>query len=68
VRVEAAKAVSSLLAHDAAVELLRPGLGDTLKVFLRIMDDIDFEDLVTSLKTIVDIYQYEIVPFAYSLC
>jgi hypothetical protein len=50
VKVEAAKALSSMLVQDTAVELLRPGLGETLKVFLRIMDEIDFEDLVKALK------------------
>lgn len=68
VKVEAAKAISSLLAHDEAVEFIRPGLGDILKIYLKIMDEIDFEDLVKALKNIVEIYGDEINPYALSLC
>jgi hypothetical protein len=68
VKVEAAKALSSLLAHDAAVGFMRPGLGEILKIYLKIMDEIDFEDLVKALKNIVEIYGDEINPFALSLC
>ena len=67
-KVEAAKALSNMLSHDACIELIRPGLGDVLKIFLKIMDEIDFEDLVNALKQIVDIYGDEITPYALSLC
>ena len=40
VRVEAALALSSMLDHEVVQNLLRPGLGSILKVFLKIMDDI----------------------------
>lgn len=68
VKVEAAKAISSLLTHDAAIDFIRPGLGNVLKMFLKIMDEIDFEDLVNALAKIVDIYGDEISPYALSLC
>ena len=68
VKVEAALAVSALLEHDVAVEFIRPGLGNVLKIFLKIMDDIDFEDLVNALRRIVDVYEDEIAPYAVSLC
>jgi hypothetical protein len=47
---------------------VKPALGNILKIFLKIMDEIDFEDLVTSLKKIVDVYGDEIAPYAVSLC
>ena len=50
VRVEAALAMGKLLNHDAAVEFLRPGLEVLLKTYLKIMDDIDFDELVKSLQ------------------
>ena len=32
------------------------------------MDEIDFEDLVSALRKIVDVYTDEIAPYAISLC
>lgn len=68
VRVDAACAISELLDHEVAVEFIKPGLEQILKVFLKIMDEIDFEDLVTALKKIVEVFEDEIAPFAVSLC
>ena len=48
--------------------MVKPALGNVLKIFLKIMDDIDFEDLVLALKKIVEIYGDDIAPFAVSLC
>ena len=39
-----------------------------LKIYLKIMDEIDFEDLVSALRKIVDVYTEEIAPYAISLC
>ena len=47
---------------------MRPGLGNVLKMYLRIMDEIDFEELVGALRIIVDTYDDEIAPYAVSLC
>ena len=68
VRVEAALALSEMLDHEVVQDLLRPGLGSILKVFLKIMDDIDFEELVGALRKIVVAFEDEITPFAVSLC
>ena len=68
IKVEAALAISELLDHEVVQEIIRNGLGDVLKVFLKIMDEIDFEDLVGALRKIVDIYEDEIAPYAVSLC
>lgn len=68
VRVDAALALSQLLDHEEAADLVKPALGNVLKIFLKIMDDIDFEDLVLALKKIVEIYGDDIAPYAVSLC
>lgn len=68
VRVEAALALHKLLRHDLAVNFLRPGLEVLLKTYLKIMDDIDFDELVEALKTLVEVYHEEIAPYAISLC
>lgn len=47
---------------------MRPGLGNVLKMYLKIMDEIDFEELVGALRIIVDTYEDEIAPYAVSLC
>jgi hypothetical protein len=66
--VEAALAISAMLDHEVVQGLLRPGLGNILQVFLKIMDDIDFEELIGALRKIVHVYDDEIAPFAVSLC
>ena len=48
VRVEAAMAMDALLTHDLAIEFCRPGLEVLLKTYLKIMDDIDFDQLSAS--------------------
>jgi importin-7 len=68
VKVEAALAITELLEHQIVQDVIRPGLGDVLKVFLKIMDEIDFEDLVAALRKIVDYFEDDIAPFAVSLC
>ena len=68
VKVEAALAISELLEHDVAVEFIRPNLGSVIDIFLRIMDEIDFEELISALKKIVVIYEHEIAPHAEKLC
>jgi hypothetical protein len=68
VKVDAALALSELLEHDVAIEFIRPGLGNILKIFLKIMDEIDFEDLVSALRKIVDVFEDDIAPYAISLC
>ena len=57
-----------MLDHEEAANFVKPALGNILKIFLKIMDDIDFEDLVTSLKKIVDVFGNDIAPYAVSLC
>jgi hypothetical protein len=39
-----------------------------MKAILRIMDEIDYEDLVNALRRLVDAFEEEIAPYADSLC
>jgi importin-7 len=68
VRVFAALALNHLLVHDIAIDFLRPGLESLLKNYLKIMDDIDFDNLVKSLQDLVEVYEEEIAPYAIGLC
>eukprot|EP00347_Sterkiella_histriomuscorum_P021385 403334157 len=68
VRVEAALALNFMLSHQIAIDFLRPGLETLLKTYLKIMDDIDFDELIKALQEIVDVYEDEIAPYALQLC
>ena len=68
VRVNAAVSLIKLLDHPAAVEFVRPGLSDVIRIYLKLIDDIDYDELITSLKKIVDVFEEEIAPYALDLC
>ena len=68
VKVEAALAISELLNHQEVVDFIRPNLGNILRIFLKIMDDVDYDDLIVALKEIVDKDGEEVAPYAVSLC
>jgi hypothetical protein len=56
------------LNNDIAVEFVRPGLEALLKSYLKIMDDIDFDQLVHALQSIVSVFEQDIAPYAVGLC
>ena len=68
IQVNAAVALVKLLDHPAAVEFIRPGLSDVIRIYLKLIDDIDYDELITSLKKIVDVFEDEIGPYALDLC
>jgi hypothetical protein len=39
-----------------------------LQTYLKIMDDIDFDDLINALQEIVEVFEDEIAPYAIGLC
>ena len=53
--------------NETAVNFLRPALKNVLEVYLKIMEDIDSEELVGALEQIVEIFQEDIGPFAIQL-
>lgn len=68
VRVNAAVALIKLLCHEIAVNFVRPGLGSVIKIYLKLIDEIDYDELIESLKVIVEIFNDEIQPYAEELC
>lgn len=68
VRVNAAVSLIRLLDHPVAVEFIRPGLQQVIRIYLKLIDDIDYDELITSLKKIVDVFEEEIGPYALDLC
>jgi len=68
VKVDAALALAEFLDHEEAIQFVRPGLEQILRIILKIMDDIDYEELVAALRKIVEVFEDEIAPFAVSLC
>lgn len=68
VRVNAAVALIKLLAQPVAVEFVRPGLQQIITIYLALIDEIDYDELINSLRTIVDTFENEIVPYALQLC
>lgn len=53
-----------MMSHEFAVEFVRPGLGQVIKIYLKLIDDIDYDELIDSLKIIVEIFSEEIAPYA----
>ena len=56
-----------MLTNDTAVAFLKPALKNILEVYLKIMEDIDSEDLMTALETIMEVYSEDIGPYAIQL-
>ena len=56
-----------MIDHEIAVELIRPGLGSVIKIYLKLIDDIDYDELVSALRSIVEVFDKEIGPYAIEL-
>ena len=39
-----------------------------IKIYLKLIDDIDYDELIDSLKKIVEVFENEIGPHAIELC
>jgi len=68
VRVNAAISLIKLLDHPTAVEFIRPGLQQVIRIYLKLIDDIDYDELIEALKKIVDVFEDEVAPYALDLC
>jgi hypothetical protein len=69
VRVNAAIALVRLLEnHPFGADLVRPGLGQVIKIYLKLIDDIEYDELIECLKVIVTVFEQEIAPYAVDLC
>ena len=63
-KYEAALALSKMLKNDVAADFLKPALKNLLEVYLKIMEDIDSEELISALEEIVEKFSEDIGPFA----
>lgn len=68
VRIEAATALPRLLSWDIAKEKIGPEIQNVLRLYLELMTQIDFEELVEALEEIVGNFAPEIAPFAIEFC
>ena len=68
VRVYSAIALIKYLDQPVAVEFIRPGLSSVIQEYLKLIDDIDYDELIDSLKRIVEVFETEIGPHALELC
>ena len=66
--MNAAVAFINFLSHELTVNLVRPGLGQVIRIYLKLIDEIDYDELITALRVIVETYQEEIAPYAIELC
>ena len=67
VKFAAAISLSKMLDDDTAMEFLKPALKNILEVYLKIMEEIDSEDLISALEMIMERFQDDIGPFASQL-
>ena len=67
VRLQAALSIAKLLQNDRAAEILKPHLRQVLEAFLKLMTEIESEELVNALEEVVTLYKDDIGPFAIQL-
>ena len=64
VKLEACLALSKFLKQEQAEKFVKPALKNILEVYLKVMEEIDSEELVSALETIMTVFNDEIGPFA----
>jgi len=64
VRLTAAISMKQLLSNDDACNMLKPHLKEILEAYLKLMQEIESEELVNALEEIVSIYNEDIGPYA----
>ncbi len=67
VRLNAAIAMKELLRDENACNMLKPHLKEILESYLKLMNEIESEELVNALEEIVSLYNEDIGPFAIQL-
>lgn len=53
--------------NETAQQFLRPGLSDLLQVYMKIMDEVDNEELLTGLEKLISYYKEDMEPYALQL-
>lgn len=68
VRVDSVFALRSFVEASKDLNEIRPILPDLLDEFFKLMNEVENEDLVFTLETIVDKFGEEMAPYAFGLC
>lgn len=68
IKLQAAISLHKFIREKEVKNLLKPKLGLMLQTYLKIMDEIDSEELVAALEEMVEIFSDDIAPFAEGLC
>jgi uncharacterized protein YjgD (DUF1641 family) len=63
----AATSIQKLLHNSIAAEGLKPVLKNILEVYLKLMSEIESEELVNALEEIVSFFKDDIEPYAFEL-
>ena len=67
VKFHAAVAFEKILQNKYAKELGKKGLGQMLQCYLKLMSELDNEELVVAFENMVDTYHEDISPYAVDL-
>jgi hypothetical protein len=67
VRITAATSIQKLLHYRIAAETLKPVLKNILEVYLKLMTEIESQELVNALVEIVSFCKGDIEPYAFEL-
>eukprot|EP01096_Ripella_sp_DP13-Kostka_P013408 TRINITY_DN5818_c1_g2_i1.p1 TRINITY_DN5818_c1_g2~~TRINITY_DN5818_c1_g2_i1.p1 ORF type:complete len:1065 (+),score=579.29 TRINITY_DN5818_c1_g2_i1:36-3197(+) len=68
VRVNAANALKLIIQTPEAQSLLKPYLRDVLFVFFELMKEVENDELVSSLDTLIATFEEDIPPYAIEIC
>jgi hypothetical protein len=68
IKLQAAISLHKFINEKEVKKELKPRLGEILKTYLKIMSEVDSEELVGALEEIVEIFTDDIGPFAEELC
>ena len=68
VRLSAALALSKLIQNETAANFMKPALSSILQVYLKIMNEIDSEELIEAFEQIVNIFKDQLAPYALEIC
>lgn len=64
----AATCLDKFLKDEKIINFLKPALKGLLETYLKLMSEIESEELVGSLETIVKEFKEDISPYAIELC
>lgn len=68
IKLQSAITLHKFISEKDCKNELKPRLGDLLRLYLKIMQEVDSEELVAALEEIVDTFSEDIGPFAEDLC